>query len=442
MTLDAIQGGRGLMVYGLEVVIPGATLRVAKAPYTSVSGGHYDGVGESFGSISRAVSGRDGQLPAVEATFSFWDHDRTWQRVLAGVTARSVRGSAATLYRMAPTLNSSQWSKAFEGQIVRWGLAQPFLVRVVARTNDEQILRPSRQVPIDRNTWPNAFPEVYSKVGPVLFGYHDSSTQQVSPGLVPCLLVDQSIYRYLLCVGRAKSVLRVFVNGTQISSSLYSTSYVTVKGRIYTTILFDTAADALSAGVADADGVAVTSAVVTCDAEGYESVGDGSGSLVTNPTTQLSMFLSNFVLDDYLTGNWLSSSLLDSTLFTAEAAVMTALTAGGSFYKADRITGREAIALYCQSFERRCFWSRNFKIGLDGEKVFTQPYLGNVIAWTKVETKPFAFEEKDWRITSEITERQCYSPSQDAFLQTLTLQDAAASIVSVSEVDRLWSEAR
>lgn len=442
MTLTAIQGGRALMVYGLKVALPGATLRIGNAPYTSVSDGHYHGLGRSFGSISRSVSGRDGRLPSVQATFRFWDHDRTWQRVLTGSRAKEVRGSVVQLFRMSPEVTSASWSKAFEGQLVRWAIPEPFCVEFTARTNDEQLLRLSRQTALDRNTWPNAIPEVYDKVAPILYGYYDASTQQTGPGLIKALLVDRFSYRYLVCAGKAKSILRVYVNGTQISSSLYTTSYITNKGRIYTTILFDDATDANSAGVASG-GVSITTAVVTCDVHGYESVGDGSGSLITNPATQLAHFLSNFVLGDYMAGSWLSTNaLIDSSLLTSEAAVMTALSAGGSFYKAERITGLDAIAAYCTSFERRCFWSAAFKIGLDGEKVFTQPYIGNRIDWAKHEMRPVSFSEKDWRVTSEITERQCYSPSQDAYLQTLTVQDASASIVSISEIDRAWSEAR
>lgn len=442
MTLTAIQGGRALMVYGLKVGLPGATLRIGNAPYTSLSDGHYQGLGKSFGSITRAVSGRDGQLPSVQAVFQFWDHDRTWQRVLTGSRAKEVRGSTVQLFRMAPDVAFGSWSKAFDGQLVRWSIPEPFCVEFTARTNDEQLLRPSRQVALDRNTWPNAIPEVYDKVAPVLYGYYDASTQSTGPGLIKAPLVDRFSYRYLVCAGKAKSILRVYVNGSQISSGLYTTSYITNKGRIYTTILFDDATDANAAGVASG-GVSITTAVVTCDVQGYESVGDGSGSLITNPATQLAHFLSNFVLGDYMSGSWLSTNaLIDSTILAAEAAAMTTLSAGGSFYKAERITGRDAIALYCTSFERRCFWSSGFKIGLDAEKVFTQPYLGNSIDWAKHEVKPVSFAERDWRVTSEITKRQCYSPSQDAFLQTLTVQDASASIVSISEVDSVWSEAR
>lgn len=443
MSLTALQGGRGLAVWGFKVALPGTTFRYGNAPYSSISEGHFDGVG-NFSSITRAVSNRDGRLPAVQFTAKVWDHARTLQRVLTGARAKEVRGSAASLKLLTPTVTYSSAPTFFDGQVIRWGISEPFRVEFTCKTNDEQLARPSRQQSITANTWPLAAPEAYNLVAPVLYGYHDASTTRATgPGFVRTILVDRSVFRYMVCQGRAKSILRVYVNGTQISSSLYTTSYLTTKGHTYTTILFDNATDAYTAGVATVGGVSIPTAVVTCDAEGYESVGDGSGSLITNPTSQLAHFLSQWILGAYSSGNWLSTNaLIDSTLLTAEAAVMTALTAGGSFYKSSRITGLDAIAAYCVSFERKCFWSRNFKIGLDGEKVFTQPYLGNVIKWGTMEMKPTSITEKDFSVTSQITARQCYDNSEETYIQTIDIQDATATIEAVREIERPWSEAR
>lgn len=443
MSLTALQGGRGLAVWGFKIALPGSTFRFGNAPYSSVSEGHFAGLVRDLSSITRAVSNRDGRLPAVQFTAKIWDHDRSLQRVLTGARAKEVRGSVASMKLLTPTVAYSAAPTFFDGQLIRWGLAEPFLIEFVCKTNDEQLARPSRQPSITRNNWPNADSAAYDLVAPVLYGHHDASTTRTGPGFVRAILVDRAIYRYLVCAGKAKAVSRVYVNGTQVSSSLYTTSYVVVQGRQYTTILFDNAADALSAGVADSSGVSVASAVVTCDAQGYETVGDGSGSVITNPASQVAHFLSNWILGGYLTGNWLSTnSLIDSALLTAEEATMTALTAGGSFYKDVRITGLDALAAYCVSFERKCFWSRNFKIGLDGEKIFTQPYLGNVIRWGTMEMKPTSITEKDFSVTSQITARQCYAAADEAYVQTLDVQDATATIEAVREFERPWSEAR
>lgn len=442
MSLDAIAGGRALAVWGLMVQFPGSiTARWGNAGYTSVSGGHFQGVIKSLSAITRAASGRDGRLPAVQFTARMYDHDRSLARFLSGVYAKQIRGSAVTLRLMTPTVAWADCTTFFSGQVVRWSVPEPFVVELVCRTDDERINRPSFQPTIDRNTWSNAAPEVYNKVAPVLYGTQDVSTQRATgPGMLPLLLVDQGAYRYLLCVGRAKTVTRVYVGELQISSSLYTTEYLTLKGRIYTLVKFDDAADATAAGVADSDGVALPNVEVTCDADGYETVGDGSGSVITRPVSILSHFLSNFVLGEYMTGAWLATNALIDV--TAELADNVAIDAGGSFYSSERITGADAIAAYCTSFERRCFWSKNFQVGFGADPVFAQPYTGPVISWHKMEVSQASFVDKDHAVTSRITARQCYSSAEDSYFQTLDIEDAGASIESVREMDRPWSEAR
>jgi len=136
----------------------------------------------------------------------------------------------------------------------------------------------------------------------VLYGIHDSTGMQQGPGLVPTIYVDTVQFRYLVCAGKAKSIDYVYVDGVQTGSG-WSTSYVTVHGRIYTLIDFTT-----DQGTAE----------ITCDANGYEAVGDGSGAVITNPATQWAHRLSNFVLGDYMTGSWLSTNaLIDSTTLSA-----------------------------------------------------------------------------------------------------------------------------
>lgn len=443
MTLTAIQSDRAIMVYGLKLSLPGQTFRIAKTPFTSLGDGHYRGEGKAFERITRAVSTRDGRLPSVETRFRFWDRSGEIEAVLTGPRRSEVRGSVVQLFRMSPTVAPGSWSKAFDGRLLRWARPEPWLIEISARTNDELLQENSRQPTIDQNTWPNAAPAAYSLVAPVCYGHHDASTSRTGPGFIPGILVDQMAYRYMICAGRAKSVPRVYVAGNQISTSLYTTEYLTTGGRLYTLIKFDDATDANAAGVATAAGVSLPDVAVTADVQGYETVGDGSGSLITNPATQIAHFLTNWVLGGYMSGSWASThSLIDSGLLSLEEARMTALTAAGSFYRSTRITGIEALAAYCQSFERRCFWSTNFKIGLDGEKVFTQPYFGNVIRWSQQELRPLSFTEKDWRVTSAFVVRTSFDSAAGKYVQTIEIEDAGATDIVARDLERPWGESK
>lgn len=430
MTLSAIAGGRGRAAWGLSISFPGSTQRLSSEPFTSATGGHYSAKVKSWGSLSYAISDRSGRLPAVDTRVQVWDTDRTINRLVSGVNANSIRGSAATIYLATPTVASSSWLTVFAGKVSKVSFPEPFVAEISLRVDDDQLQRRAGRN-LSRVDWPNAkAADVFENPAPVLYGSHDAANTQTGPGLIPTLYVDTILHRYLVCAGKAKTLTRVYVDGVQVSAATYSSAfdYVTKSGRIYTCITFTSD---------QGDGV------VTLDADGYESVGDGSGSVITNPATIWAHRLSNWVFGDYMTGSWLStSSLIDSTTLSAAESYMTTMGAKGSDYDAERRTGYDITARYCNSWRMLTWWTLSGKIGQGYENPFATPYAGTRWRWYRDEMGPFSLVEDDYSVASRITVRQTPSASDGSFLASFEVMDPSVSSDTPETLDFELSEAK
>jgi hypothetical protein len=420
----------------MVVSLPGTTYRAAATAYTSAAGGHFYERVLNWGGLNYAISDRSGTLPAVTMTVRVADTDRTLARIYEGSRRDEIRGSAVSIYLMTPTVAYST-EVVFVGIVAKISFPAPFQAEFTLKTNDDQLQRLSPGggwIP-NRVTWPRAKAEVFDKTSPILFGIHDASYTQTGPGLVKCLLVDTTTHVYLVCAGRSKGtagipITRVYVDNVQTSASNYTASYTTIGGRSYTIITFTSS-------------IPTESQTVTCDAEGYESVGDGTGSTVTNPATQWAMRLSNFVLADYMTGSWLSThALIDATKLTSAEAYFTLLGAHGSTDEDAKRTGREITAAYCKSFGMRSFWTRSGKVAMSYENIFALPYTGYRLQWYKHELGAFSLLEDDFQVTNRIVIRFNRSSSQDTYLATLEAVDASVTTDIQDAIDLEMSEAR
>lgn len=428
--LDAIAGGRGLVVAGLVASLPGTTFRAARSAYTSVAGGHFAEKVLNWGRMTYSISDRGGVPPSVSLTVRVADEDRTLARIYEGARRDEIRGSAATVYLMTPSV-AYNTEAVFVGVVSKLSFPAPFEAEFTLRTNDDQMQRLSPVggwIP-NRVTWPRAKAEFFDSVSPILAGTHDASYTQSGPGLVKCHLVDTVHGVYLVCAGRAKSITRVYVARAQTSASNYTDSYSTVGGREYTIITFTSSAP-------------TESQEVTCDAEGYESVGDGSGSVVTNPASQWAMRLSNFVLADYSSGSWLSThALIDSTYLSAAESYFTSLGARASTSEDQKRTGNDVTAAYCKSFQMRSFWTRGGKIAMRYENIFSAPYGGYRLRWYRDELGAFNLVEDDYQVMSRIAVRSTRSASQDAYLASIEFVDASVSSETQDSLDLEMGEA-
>ena len=429
--LDAIAGGRGTVVAGLVVSLPGSTYRAASSHYTSAAGGHFYDRVLTWGQIPYVLSDRSGTLPSVQTTVRVSDEDRTLQRIYEGTRKDEIRGSAAVIYLMTPGV-AYNTETLFSGIVTKLSFPAPFQAEFTLRTNDDQLQRVSPGggwIP-NRVTWPRAKADVFDKTTPLLYGLHDASYTQTGPGLAKCYLVDNVSHIYLVCAGKAKSITRVYVAGTETSSGNYTAGYTTLGGRVFTTITFSSS-------------IPTESQEVTCDAQGYEPVGDASGTLITNPATQWAHRLTNFVLGDYMSGSWLSTNaLIDSTYLTAAETYFTNLSARASTNEDEKRTGRDITAAYCKSFGMRSFWTRSGKVAMSYENIFAAPYAGTRLRWYRDELGQFSLVEDDFQVTNRIVLKQARSASQGTYLATLEVMDASVTSDIQDSIDLEMSEAR
>ena len=426
--LDAIVGGRGNVAVGMLINWASTTVvGYSLAPFNSVTTGYFNGRVMSFGSLRYEMSDRDGRLPAIETTVLIQDDDRAIQILKTGVLAGKIKGSPVSIYLFSPAATSYAAEALFVGVVAKVGFPGAFVAAVTVRIDDDKLTRrgPDGGWAITRKNWPNAAADSFDKIAPVLYGTHDSSYSQATPGLLPTVCVDKLLFRYLVCARKAKTLTRVFANGTQVASSGYGGNastyndgafeYVTVDGRNYSVIRFNTDR---------------TTDVITCDALGYEATGEGSGALMTNPATQWANRMTNFVFGDTMTGNWASTSArIDAaTLATAEAyyTSMAPTADMSSDHDAERRTGYEVIAKYLKSDRtRRMWWTRSGKLAQGRIKVERQPYTGIVLRWFKDSMGEFKLREDDFKAKTRILTRTLRSASQGAYLSTLEVVDAS-----------------
>lgn len=425
--VDAISGGRGPALFLLSIAFPNSqTVRVASAPFSSATGGHYKPLVLQWGTIDYSISDRGGRTPAVETRVRISDTDRTIGRIVSGAYSDSVRGSTATIYLATPSVASSSWLTVFSGVVAKVSFPEPFVAEVVLRVKDDQLQRVSGK-PLTRVQFPNAEAAVFDKIMPVAYGVHDASTIQTGPGLIPCLYVDKIGFRYLVCFGKAKSVDRVYVDGAQTGSG-WTTVYETVNGRICTLIDFTT-----DQGTAE----------ITVDVNGFESVGDGSGSTITNPATQWAHRLTNFVFGDYMSGSWASTnSLIDSTSLASAESFLTSLSAKGSDYDDQKRTGTDITARFATSFRMLSYWTFGGKVAIGRETPEQTPYSGTTLRWYKDEHGQFQLEQDDWNVTSRTLVRQARSASQGSYLTAFEVVDASITEDKQEALDLEVSEAR
>lgn len=170
-------------------------------------------------------------------------------------------------------------------------------------------------------------------------------------GVVPLLFLgpatDQlgtSWHRFLVAGHACTRIVAVYQSGQRVDTS----GFVAVPGQGDWTSRFGAVATDIGgerftfvyARGSIGDAAAAGTAPLTADVDGIETVGDGSGTLITDLFEQYEHFLRNWVLRDYRTGAWATSGptwgdapddidLVDSSSFAACKAIASARVAGG-----------------------------------------------------------------------------------------------------------------
>lgn len=377
-----------------------------------------------WGSVRQSVRDRSNRLESVSTDVVIDDTDRSLEALFETL---DISGSTAVVKLAEKTLASADWYTAFSGVIDtfdRVGGSMAWVLRL--RSDDLALQRDLLRAPISQGDWPNADPEAYSLYAPLLYGRHESSTFG-GGGMVPCILVDTINNRYLICLGWAKTVVRVYVAG--VATTSYTVTNPIVNGRQYTCVTF-----AASQGAS----------AVTVDVHGYEDTGDGTGALIETPAEVIRHLLSNFSFKTYTSGIWSAPiTQIDSTSFITVGDFLAKFSHKASRRIAAQRTGQSELDAFCQSFNVFAYWTNTGKIGLAVEDhTVTAIYVS--APWMQapihmLQDAGIAYESK--ALLDRVLMPFAHSDATDKFMGTLSVRDPLLSRQAPTTLELPYSAA-
>jgi hypothetical protein len=375
----------------------------------------------SVGPISRGVTFRQNslELPTVEIIIDDTDQSIS---ALIGASRSHFYRSGVNIYLGSPNVYSDDWYTLFHGRVSACSQPSPLMWQFTIAPDDLPLRRESvPRLTIERGDWPNAPLESLGIVVPMIYG-QITSQGTTNAGAIPAYYVDPTDFRYLVCVGWAKSVDYVYKDGALVASSAYSITHPIVNGRTYTLIDF-------TATQGDS--------VITCDVKGYEEIGDGSGDLIEDPTDVLQHLLDNFVYYDYTTGNWDSGwAPVDSATFGTQFFQARGYKA--SVYISEKRKALDIINDFLATFEMKGYWTVNGELALAVEDFTTFSYVTDHI----VRESDLVNIQSSWPsadVVDEIKASYSYNPALGDYSQQLRVVDPLTGEDAPEELELPYS---
>jgi hypothetical protein len=256
-----------------------------------------------------------------------------------------------------------------------------------------------------------------------------------SEGMIKAFKVDSVNFKYLLSLGYLKSVDAVYSDKVRKTvTSDYTITNPIVNGKQFTLIEF----------VADqADNE------ITADVKGYETLGDGTGTLIDDPVDQLKHLLVNFVWGDYSSGAWLPdvSAPIDTVRFTETKQFLAALNFEGSrnIYDTQR-KGIQALNEWLDNHRVKGFWAKPGKLAIRPDDFrTTNTYIDDPwVRWDfhqQSEGVP-PYDIDDLNVLDRVDISFLFDSSKNKFNRTLVVEDPSV-VEGVSEqIQYVWSAAK
>lgn len=324
----------------LEVDFPSGTRR-----YSLASDGVFSHSGQTY---------KDLMLRAGQITYALGDESKSLQHPqmspeiadpdedLLNILGRGERWeqSAARVYVAPPAASGkAQWTTWYTGVLDNMLPSDrgSFTLSLTMRLRELKSPWPLNQInPYDFGA---ADKSAYGTQSPLVVGKHDDYGDQTT-GACPVLYVDKGASKlyYVVSAGRV-NVVRVY-SASQLKAlgTHYTIVYLTIGGRLYTLIHF----------LADQ-----SSNQITCDVEGPESVGDGTGTMIHEATDILLFVLVNFVFNEYQGGNWISGlggAPINLASFAAVKAALSGRAGGAAFAAARYFAGQTTGEQFCNEW--------------------------------------------------------------------------------------------
>jgi len=388
------------------------------------------------GGISRAgaaVSERTGGLSSREFSTAIEDTSGEF-RVLVARYANRLRRSTVVARIGIPGVAQDDWCPHSTGILDSWEKAGAASWTLQYRTDDLPLTTKFPTAAFTASDWPNCDPDILGKFAPIVLGIHNSNGVQSASGtgMVPTFHVDTALYRHAISLGKLKAVVPVYGDGVAISAGDYSIVYVTTaSGRDWTVVQFNVSTHEAKA--------------ITVDCQGLTDMGDGSGSVVTNPVKQLQLLLANFVFADWRAGAWLAPSLLDLPAWWDAALYADRKGFEGSdYYGATQTTGQAAIESWAGTWKLKPWWTGEGKIALAILDHSLQEYLGDALPWIRGrgDLRSFKLSTDTRQIASEVLVQYLPIASGGGMGETMKLQDLDVVDVASRSITMPQSAAR
>jgi hypothetical protein len=321
-------------------------------------------------------------IDRVSTAVRIADPDNELGALFSGKDGQEARGSLTDLRYASPNItDKTKWYTAFDGVLKSYEEIEPRIWELRFRTDDDGI---NSEIPRKKFTefdFPNADASIFSKTIQVLYGVQDAFGL-TNDGSVGCPDVDRIRFRRFVSLGIMKNVIRVFSKAGKDdlvilrTANFASGTSATAGYRVITPIINGWQFTLLEFNVVDTEShpALFEELTITCDVEGIEDIGDGTGILVRNADA-IAHFISNFVKGTYESGNWLPTHpRIDVDSF---AKVQTLLNNLGQD-TSRRIGGtkrarkaKDELADWCFQLRIKMFWEPDGEIAVRSFSPFT-----------------------------------------------------------------------
>lgn len=430
--------GLSRVVPVFEITLAETTYKFAQEPVASSSAGMYlrRVVKGGWGQLTRTAGGRDMALKTPQMSVTIQDLDRTLSKAIAGPAAGSVVGSAGDVFLRSAHVDASDHYQLFDGVVADYVYAGDLIWRFILRPTNESILSNQNNIPtVLEPDFPLAPEASHGLDMQVIYGRHHGEGVPGATGMVPTICVDSTNDWFLVSYGRIKTVYRVFRGGTDATVD-FTLEYKNANGK-FVSIVRDTA------------GTSTATSEITCDLDGLETVGDGSGTMITNPATQLEHFLTNFAFGAWPTGNipttseqdWLSvaSFPISEANFTETEGFLSDRNLEGSRILTTSDTPLDVINAFCQEYQLSPMWSSAWEIGVRPIPISsTSIYLDDAHVrpkdvLSKITMKPLINE-----IVNRVTVNYLYNEAAAEYTKQHRVADASRSPILSETKNNEW----
>lgn len=431
---------RGLarVVPVFEITLAGTTYKFAQEPVASTSAGMYlrRVTKGGWGQLTRTAGGRDMTLKTPQMSVTIQDLDRTLSKVIAGPAAGSLIDSSSDVFLRSAHVDASDHYQIFDGVVADYSYAGDLIWKFILRPTNESILANQNNIPtILEADFPLAPAASLGLDMQVIYGRHHSEGVPGATGMVPTICVDSTNDWFLVSYGRVKTVYRTFRDGAEATDD-FTLEYKNVNGKFISI-------------VRDTSGTSTATSEVTCDLDGFENVGDGSGTYIPNPATQLEHFLTNFTFGAWPTDNDPTSSLQDwlsvtsfpisEANFTETKGFLSDRNLEGSKIITTSDTPLDVINAFCQEYQVSPMWSSAWEIGVRPIPISsTTIYLDDAHVRPKDVLSKITMRPLINEMINRVTVNYLYNEAGAEYAKQMRVADASRSPILSETKNNEW----